>query len=73
MYKIPFLNLNIGFDNPYWIWILAVYVALVIFMWVMSYKSLSGLGPNRRLFARCHRGSARICTSGSSRSSLRPR
>ncbi len=51
MYKIPFLNLNIGFDNPYWMWILAVYVVLVIFMWVMSYKSLSGLGPNRRLFA----------------------
>ena len=56
MYKVPFLNINFGFENPYWPWILAVLVVLLVVMCVFSYRSLSGLGPNRRIFAMLFRG-----------------
>src|SRR5215213_7781931 len=41
------LNLKIAFDQPWWLLLLA----LVPVLWIFSFKSLSGLGPNRRIFA----------------------
>ena len=41
------LNLKIAFDQPWWLLLLV----LVPVLWVFSFKSLSGLGPYRRLFA----------------------
>ena len=41
------LNLKIAFDQPWWLLLLA----LVPVLWVFSFRSLSGLGPNRRIFA----------------------
>src|SRR5687767_7834993 len=41
------LNLKIAFDQPWWLLLLA----LIPVLWVFSFKSLSGLGPNRRIFA----------------------
>lgn len=38
---------EIGFDRPWWLLLLLVIPVL----WVWSYKSLSGLGPYRRMFA----------------------
>jgi hypothetical protein len=36
-----------GFDQPWWL----ILLALVPVLWIFSFKSLSGLGPFRRLFA----------------------
>ena len=41
------LNLQIAFDQPWWLLLLA----LVPLLWIFSFQSLSGLGPYRRLFA----------------------
>jgi Mg-chelatase subunit ChlD len=40
-------GLKIAFDQPWWLLLLA----LVPILWIFSFKSLSGLGPYRRLFA----------------------
>jgi uncharacterized membrane protein len=40
-------NLKIAFDQPWWLLLLV----LVPVLWIFSFRSLSGLGPNRRLFA----------------------
>src|SRR5262245_815679 len=40
-------NLKIAFDQPWWLLLLL----LVPILWIFSFKSLSGLGPYRRLFA----------------------
>ena len=41
------LNLKIAFDQPWWLLLLV----LVPILWIFSFRSLSGLGPYRRLFA----------------------
>src|SRR5206468_12509590 len=40
-------NLKIAFDQPWWLSLLL----LVPLLWIFSFKSLSGLGPYRRIFA----------------------
>ena len=40
-------GLKIAFDQPWWLLLLL----LVPILWIFSFKSLSGLGPNRRIFA----------------------
>ena len=40
-------NLKIAFDQPWWLLLLL----LVPVLWIFSFRSLSGLGPYRRLFA----------------------
>ena len=40
-------NLQIAFDQPWWLLLLL----LVPLLWIFSFRSLSGLGPNRRIFA----------------------
>src|SRR5687767_32789 len=40
-------GLTIAFDQPWWLLLLL----LVPLLWIFSFKSLSGLGPNRRIFA----------------------
>jgi uncharacterized membrane protein len=40
-------GLKIAFDQPWWLLLLV----LVPILWIFSFKSLSGLGPFRRLFA----------------------
>src|SRR5262245_36763050 len=40
-------NLKIAFDQPWWLLLLA----LVPLLWIFSFRSLSGLGPWRRVFA----------------------
>src|SRR5262245_13996415 len=40
-------NFTIAFDQPWWLLLLL----LVPLLWIFSFKSLSGLGPYRRLFA----------------------
>lgn len=40
-------GLKIAFDQPWWLLLLL----LVPLLWIFSFKSLSGLGPYRRLFA----------------------
>lgn len=40
-------NVKIDFDQPWWLLLLL----LLPVLWVFSYRSLSGLGPYRRLFA----------------------
>jgi uncharacterized membrane protein len=41
------LGLKIAFDQPWWLLLLL----LVPLLWIFSFRSLSGLGPYRRLFA----------------------
>src|SRR5439155_12534331 len=41
------LNVKIAFDQPWWLLLLA----LVPVLWIFSFRSLSGLGPYRRIFA----------------------
>src|SRR5436190_9108883 len=41
------LNVNIAFDQPWWLLLLL----LVPVLWIFSFRTLSGLGPYRRLFA----------------------
>src|SRR5262245_58576271 len=41
------LGLKIAFDQPWWLLLLL----LVPLLWIFSFKSLSGLGPYRRIFA----------------------
>jgi uncharacterized membrane protein/Mg-chelatase subunit ChlD len=41
------LNLKIDFDQPWWLLLLL----LVPILWIFSFKTLSGLGPYRRIFA----------------------
>lgn len=41
------LNIKIAFDQPWWLLLLL----LVPVLWFLSFKTLSGLGPYRRLFA----------------------
>ena len=38
---------EIGFSRPWYLWLLA----LLPLLWLVSFRSLSGLGPYRRLFA----------------------
>src|SRR5262245_42866254 len=38
---------QIAFDEPLWL----LFLLLVPVLWIFSFKSLSGLGPNRRIFA----------------------
>jgi hypothetical protein len=40
-------GLQIAFDEPLWLLLLT----LVPILWIFSFKSLSGLGPYRRIFA----------------------
>ena len=40
-------GLKIAFDQPWWLLLLA----LVPVLWIFSFRSLSGLGPYRRVFA----------------------
>src|SRR6478609_2692128 len=40
-------NLKIAFDQPWWLLLLL----LVPVLWIFSFRSLSGLGPYRRIFA----------------------
>jgi uncharacterized membrane protein/Mg-chelatase subunit ChlD len=40
-------NLRIAFDQPWWLLLLL----LVPLLWIFSFRSLSGLGPYRRIFA----------------------
>jgi uncharacterized membrane protein len=40
-------GLDIGFEQPHYLWLLAALPLL----WIFSFRSLSGLGPYRRLFA----------------------
>src|SRR6476659_8610189 len=40
-------GMKIAFDQPWWLLLLL----LLPLLWVFSFKSLSGLGPNRRIFA----------------------
>src|SRR3954467_9439201 len=40
-------NFKIAFDQPWWLLLLA----LVPLLWIFSFRSLSGLGPFRRVFA----------------------
>src|SRR5262245_66578273 len=40
-------NFTIAFDQPWWLLLLL----LVPVLWIFSFKSLSGLGPYRRIFA----------------------
>ena len=40
-------NLKIAFDQPWWLLLLG----LVPVLWIFSFRSLSGLGPYRRIFA----------------------
>ena len=47
---------KIAFGNPYWPLILGALAVLLVAMCVLSYRSLSGLGPYRRLFALLFRG-----------------
>src|SRR5438270_8627684 len=40
-------NVKIAFDQPWWLLLLL----LVPVLWIFSFRSLSGLGPYRRIFA----------------------
>jgi hypothetical protein len=40
-------GLQIGFEKPQYLWLLV----LLLPLWVFSFRSLTGLGPYRRLFA----------------------
>src|SRR5688572_10770481 len=40
-------GLKIAFDQPWWLLLLV----LVPILWIFSFRTLSGLGPYRRLFA----------------------
>src|SRR5439155_14953749 len=40
-------NAKIAFDQPWWLLLLV----LVPVLWIFSFRSLSGLGPYRRVFA----------------------
>jgi hypothetical protein len=40
-------DLQIGFEKPQYLWLLL----LLLPLWVFSFRSLTGLGPYRRLFA----------------------
>ena len=44
-------DLRIAFDNPWWPWLMALLVGLVIALWGWSFHSLSGLGHWRRVAA----------------------
>ena len=44
-------DLGIAFDNPWWPWLIALLVFLLGAMWYWSFRSLSGLGSYRRIFA----------------------
>ena len=40
-------NAKIAFDQPWWLLLLV----LIPVLWIFSFRSLSGLGPYRRIFA----------------------
>ncbi|MEM7312325.1 MAG: VWA domain-containing protein, partial [Planctomycetota bacterium] len=42
---------GLAFDNPWWPFLMAILVILLVAMWVWSFRSLSGLGSYRRIFA----------------------
>ena len=48
-------NAKIAFDQPWWLLLLV----LVPVLWIFSFRSLSGLGPYRRVFALLFRNSPR--------------
>ncbi len=46
-----FWDIGLAFDNPWWRWLLALLVVLLVAMWTWSYHSLAGLGSFRRVVA----------------------
>ncbi len=44
-------DLGLAFDNPWWPLLIAGLIVMLIAMWTWSFRSLSGLGRYRRIFA----------------------